>query len=47
MRKLLNEAGLWLVGIPVLLWTVLPIYHMLLFALSTSGLPSMKIARSL
>ena len=35
MRKLLNEAGLWLVGIPVLLWTMLPIYHMLLFALST------------
>lgn len=35
MRKLLNEAGLWLVGIPVFLWTVLPVYHMVLFALST------------
>jgi multiple sugar transport system permease protein len=34
-RRLLNEAGLWLIGIPVFLWTMLPIYHMLLFALST------------
>jgi multiple sugar transport system permease protein len=34
-RRLMNEAGLWLIGIPVFLWTVLPIYHMLLFALST------------
>ncbi|MFN9774591.1 MAG: carbohydrate ABC transporter permease [Burkholderiales bacterium] len=31
----MNEAGLWLIGIPVFLWTVLPIYHMMLFALST------------
>jgi len=35
MRRWTNEAGLWLVGIPVFLWTVLPVYHMLLFALST------------
>jgi len=35
VRKLLNEAGLWLVGIPVFLWTVLPVYHMVLFATST------------
>ena len=35
MRRFLNEAGLWLIGIPVFLWTVLPIYHMMLFALST------------
>ena len=35
LRVLASEAGLWLVGIPVLLWTMLPIYHMLLFALST------------
>jgi len=35
LRGLVSEAGLWLVGIPVLLWTMLPIYHMLLFALST------------
>ena len=35
MRKFLNEAGLWLVGIPVFLWTVLPVYHMFLFAISS------------
>jgi multiple sugar transport system permease protein len=35
MRRWTSEAGLWLVGIPVFLWTVLPVYHMLLFALST------------
>lgn len=35
MRKFLNEAGLWLIGIPVFLWTIIPIYHMVLFALST------------
>jgi multiple sugar transport system permease protein len=35
MRRSMNEAGLWLIGIPVFLWTVLPIYHMMLFALST------------
>ncbi len=35
MRRFMNEAGLWLIGIPVFLWTVLPIYHMMLFALST------------
>jgi multiple sugar transport system permease protein len=35
LHVLASEAGLWLVGIPVLLWTMLPIYHMLLFALST------------
>jgi multiple sugar transport system permease protein len=29
-----NEAKLLLVGIPVLIWTVLPIYHMVLFAIS-------------
>ena len=35
MRKLFNEAGLWLIGIPVFLWTVIPIYHMALFAFSS------------
>ena len=35
MRRFMNEAGLWLIGIPVFLWTVLPIFHMMLFALST------------
>jgi multiple sugar transport system permease protein len=34
-RTLWSEAGLWLIGIPVLLWTMLPIYHMMLFAVST------------
>jgi multiple sugar transport system permease protein len=35
VRKFFNEAGLILIGIPVFLWTVLPVYHMVLFALST------------
>jgi multiple sugar transport system permease protein len=34
-RAIANEAGLLLVGIPVLLWTLIPIYHMVVFALST------------
>ena len=34
MRKWLNEATLILIGIPVFLWTVLPVYHMFLFAIS-------------
>ena len=29
-----TEAGLLLIGIPVLLWTMIPIYHMFLFAIS-------------
>jgi len=37
-RRLLRgiglESGLLLIGIPVLLWTMIPIYHMLLFAIS-------------
>jgi multiple sugar transport system permease protein len=33
-RTATNEAKLLLVGIPVLIWTLLPIYHMVLFALS-------------
>ena len=32
--KLRGEALLWLIAIPVLLWTLIPIYHMLLFAIS-------------
>ncbi len=35
MRKLRHEALLLLVGIPVLIWTVVPIYHMFLFAVSS------------
>ena len=34
-RKLLSEAKLWLVAIPVLLWTLIPIYHIFLFSIST------------
>ena len=40
MRKLTvkavtTEAKLLLIGIPVLIWTLIPIYHMVLFAIST------------
>jgi multiple sugar transport system permease protein len=34
MRGVSREAGLLLIGIPVLLWTLIPIYHMFLFAIS-------------
>ena len=34
MRRFINEATLFLIGIPVLLWTLVPIYHMFLFAIS-------------
>ncbi len=33
-RTVGTEAGLLLIGIPVLIWTLLPIYHMFLFAIS-------------
>ena len=33
-RKVTQEAQLLLVGIPVLLWTLVPVYHMFLFAIS-------------
>ena len=33
-RRAGTEAKLLLVGIPVLLWTMLPIYHLFLFAIS-------------
>ena len=32
-RDVSAEAGLLLIGIPVLLWTLIPIYHMFLFAI--------------
>jgi multiple sugar transport system permease protein len=35
LRNVTTEAKLLLIGIPVLLWTMLPIYHLLLFALSS------------
>src|SRR5689334_20439074 len=34
MKKTLTEAKLLLIGIPVALWTLLPIYNMFLFAIS-------------
>ena len=34
-RNLLREARLWLIAIPVLLWTLIPIYHIFLFSIST------------
>ena len=33
-RKVTTEAKLLLIGIPVFLWTVIPVYHMFLFAIS-------------
>jgi len=33
-REIATEAKLLLIGIPVLIWTLLPIYHMVLFAIS-------------
>jgi multiple sugar transport system permease protein len=33
-RSVAREAKLLLIGIPVLLWTLLPIYHMFVFAIS-------------
>ena len=34
MRRLAREGGLLLIGLPVLIWTLVPIYHMFLFAIS-------------
>ena len=34
LKAISREAQLLLVGIPVLLWTLLPIYHLVLFAIS-------------
>jgi multiple sugar transport system permease protein len=34
LRKVGAEARLLLIGIPVLLWTLVPVYHLLLFAIS-------------
>ena len=34
LKVVTTEAKLLLIGIPVLIWTLLPIYHMVLFALS-------------
>lgn len=34
LRAVTTEAKLLLIGLPVLLWTLIPVYHMVLFALS-------------
>jgi len=34
LKKISTEAKLLLIGIPVLLWTLVPVYHMVLFAIS-------------
>src|SRR5438270_3520246 len=34
LRKITKEAKLLLIGLPVLLWTMLPIYHLFLFSIS-------------
>jgi hypothetical protein len=34
LKKVSTEAQLLLIGIPVLLWTLMPVYHMFLFAIS-------------
>ena len=34
LKRVLDEGRLLLVGIPVFLWTMVPIYHLLLFAIS-------------
>jgi len=37
LRTVSTEAKLLLIGIPVLIWTLLPIYHLVLFAISPKG----------
>ena len=34
LRDTATEARLLLIGIPVLIWTLIPIYHMFVFAIS-------------
>jgi multiple sugar transport system permease protein len=34
LKQVTTEAKLLLIGIPVLLWTLIPVYHMFLFAIS-------------
>src|SRR3954466_12172166 len=35
MKKVVTEAKLLLIGIPVAIWTLLPIYNLFLFSIST------------
>jgi multiple sugar transport system permease protein len=37
LKSVGTEARLLLIGIPVLIWTLIPVYHMVLFALSPRG----------
>jgi multiple sugar transport system permease protein len=37
LKTIATEAKLLLIGIPVLLWTLIPVYHMIVFALSPRG----------
>ncbi|HKU87084.1 MAG TPA: carbohydrate ABC transporter permease, partial [Casimicrobiaceae bacterium] len=37
MKKFLTEAKLLLIGIPVAIWTLLPIYNMFVFSISTKN----------
>jgi multiple sugar transport system permease protein len=34
LKKVATEAKLLLIGIPVFLWTIIPVYHLVLFAIS-------------
>ncbi len=34
-KAIVNEATLVLIGIPVFLWTIIPVYHLFLFSIST------------
>jgi len=34
LKKVVDETKLLLIGIPVLLWTLIPVYHMFLFSIS-------------
>ena len=35
LKKVTTEAKLLLIGIPVFLWTIIPVYHLFLFSIST------------
>jgi multiple sugar transport system permease protein len=35
MKKIATEAKLLLIGIPVAIWSLLPIYNLFLFSIST------------
>ena len=37
MKKAVTEAKLLLIGIPVAIWTLLPIYNMFVFSISTKN----------